>query len=132
MFHEITQENLPLLIPHKAAEITKVLRRDRKLSLKAALLTFYHSSAYAMLEKENTKLWHRSAAQIYAEFFPKEPPKKTYQNGPGRSKLAPHREQILAWRKQGLSLQTIAEKLQTYGCHTTAQNIWRSLHPKKH
>jgi len=132
MFAEVTQENLPLLIPHKAAEIAHTLRREHNLSIKAALLTFYHSPAYALLEQEKTKLWHLSAAQIYAEYFPKDSPKKTYQNGPGRSKLAPYREQILVWRKQGISLQDIAENLRNQGCITTAQNIWRSLRHEKH
>jgi len=127
MFAEVTQENLPVLIPAKAAAITEQLQRDRKLSLKAALLTFYHSLAYALLEQEKTKLWHQSAAQIYAEYFPKEQLPKTYQNGPGHSKLAPYREQMLLWKKQGQSLRFIADKLKQQGCHTTVQNIWKYL-----
>lgn len=127
MFPKITQENLPVLIPYKAAEIVSTLQRERKLTVKSALLTFYHSPAYALLEKEHTKLWHQSAAQIYAEFFRKERTKETYQNGPGHSKLAPYREQILLWRKKGFSLRAIAEKLNEQGCRTTAQNIWKYL-----
>ena len=45
MLEEVTQENLYNFIPGKAARITTLLRRDRKMALKQALLTFYRSRA---------------------------------------------------------------------------------------
>lgn len=95
-----------------------------------ALLTFYTSRAYRLLEREETKLWYASPAQIFAEHLtvPKRS-RKSYQNGPGRSKLAPYAEQIKAWQVKGMTLREIAAELKNYGCITTAQNI--SLFLKK-
>jgi hypothetical protein len=87
-------------------------------------LTFYKSKAYKLLEKEETKLWHLSSAQIFAEYMAK--PKrlnKSYQNGPGRSKLSPYAEKILFWHAQGMTLRAIALELKNYGCITSAQNV---------
>ena len=55
---------------------------------------------------------------------------KSYQNGPGRSRLAPYAEQIKAWKNQGMTLREIADKLQKYGCSTTAQNLSLFLRKK--
>ena len=128
---QVTQKNLYNLIPPKAAKLTTMLRNDRNMALKQALLTFYTSKAYRLLEREETKLWHASPAQIFAEYMAK--PKrsnKSYQNGPGRSKLVPFAEQIKAWQIQGMTLREIAAELQHYGCTTTAQNLSRFLKKK--
>ena len=121
---QVTQENLYNLIPPKAAKIASMLQSSRNMAVKQALLTFYNSKAYCLLEKEETKLWHASPAQIFAEYMTTPKRKnKNFQNGPGRSKLAPYAEQIALWHKQGMTLRTIAEELKAYGCVTTAQNI---------
>ena len=127
---QVTQKNLYNLIPPKAAKITTMLRSSRNMAVKQALLTFYNSRAYRLLEREETKLWYASPAQIFAEHLtvPKRS-RKSYQNGPGRSKLAPFAEQIKLWHAQGMPLRAIAAELQKYGCITTAQNI--SLFLKK-
>ena len=128
---QVTQKNLYNLIPPKVAKITTMLRNDRNMAVKQALLTFYSSNAYKLLEREETKLWHRSAAQIFAEHLARpNRPRKSYQNGPGRSKLAPFAEQINAWQIQGMTLRKIAAELQHYGCTTTAQNLSRFLKKK--
>ena len=121
---QVTQKNLYNLIPPKAAQITTMLRNDRNMAVKQALLTFYSSKAYRLLEREETKLWHASPAQIFAEHLAAKK-RKNYQNGPGRSKLAPFAEQIRAWQVKGLTLREIAAELQHYGCTTTAQNLSR-------
>lgn len=128
---QVTQKNLYNLIPPKAAKITTMLRADRNMAVKQALLTFYRSRAYRLLEREETKLWYASPAQIFAEYMttPKRS-NKSYQNGPGRSKLAPYAEQIKRWHIQGMPLRMIAEELKKYGCVTTAQNISRFLRRK--
>ena len=69
MLETMTQKALCDFIPGKVARITTLLRRDRKMGLKQALLTFYRSRAYHLLEREETKLWHESPAQIYAEYL---------------------------------------------------------------
>ena len=128
---QVTQKNLYNLIPPKVAKITTMLRKDRNMAVKQALLTFYSSNAYKLLEREETKLWNASPAQIFAEYMAK--PKrsnKSYQNGPGRSKLVPFAEQIKAWQAKGMTLREIAAELKNYGCVTTAQNLSRFLKKK--
>ena len=128
---QVTQKNLYNLIPAKAAKIASLLHHNRKMGMKQALLSFYKSHAYRLLEKEETKLWYASPAQIVAEYLP--PPKrknKNYQNGPGRSKLSPYREQIKLWKNKGMTLRETAAELQKYGCSTTAQNLSLFLRKK--
>ena len=129
---QVTQKNLYNLIPPKAAKIITMLRSSRNMAVKQALLTFYTSRAYRLLEREETKLWYASPAQIFAEHLtvPKHS-RKSYQNGPGRSKLAPYAEQIKEWQANGMTLREIAVELQKYGCSTTAQNISLFLRKKK-
>ena len=129
---QVTQENLYNLIPPKAAKITSMLRSSRNMAVKQALLTFYRSKAYRLLENEETKLWHASPTQIFSEYMttPKRS-NRSYQNGPGRSKLAPFAEQIKLWQAQGMTLREIAAELQHYGCQTTAQNLSLFLRKKK-
>ena len=125
---QVTQKNLYNLIPPKVAKITTMLRNDRNMAVKQALLTFYSSNAYKLLEREETKLWHASPAQIFAEYLTSIPKKrKSYQNGPGHSKLAPYTEQIKNWQAKGMTLREIAAELQEYGCKTTVQNLSRFL-----
>ena len=126
---QVTQKNLYNLIPPKVAKITAMLRNDRNMAVKQALLTFYSSDAYKILEREETKLWHRSPAQIFAEHLAVKK-RKNYQNGPGRSKLAPYAEQVRVWQAKGMTLREIAAELQNYGCTTTAQNLSRFLKRK--
>ena len=121
---QVNQGNIYNLIPFKAAKITTMLRQNRNMALKQALLTFYHSPAYRCLEREETKLWHYSPAQIFAEYLTKRTMgNKSYQNGPGHSKLAPYADKIRLWQAQGMTLREMASELQKYGCSTTAQNI---------
>ena len=128
---QVTQKNLYNLIPPKVAKITTMLRNDRNMAVKQALLTFYTSRAYRLLEREETKLWHASPAQIFAEHLSVPiRSRKSYQNGPGRSKLAPFAEQIKARKNKGMTLREIAVELQKYGCSTTAQNLSRFLKKK--
>ena len=128
---QVTQKNLYNLIPPKVAKITAMLRNDRNMAVKQALLTFYSSNAYKLLEREETKLWHASPAQIFAEHLAHpNRPRKSYQNGPGHSKLAPYAEQIKTWQAQGMTLREIATEQQNYSCMTTAQNLSSFLKKK--
>ena len=125
---QVTQKNLYNLIPPKAAKITTMLQNDRNMAVKQALLTFYSSIAYKLLEREETKLWHASPEQIFAEYLTVKPKRRqSYQNGPGHSKLVPYAEQIKMWQAKGMTLREIAAELQNYGCKTTAQNLSRFL-----
>ena len=128
---QVTQKNLYNLIPPKAAKITAILRNARSMAVKQTLLSFYKSKAYRLLEQEENKLWHASPAQIFAEHLSVlKRSRKSYQNGPGRSKLALFAEQIKLWHAQGMPLRAIAAELKNYGCPTTAQNISRFLKEK--
>ena len=124
MSQEITQRNIHLFIPVKVAKIIYRIQQDRHIELKDALLAFYRSPVYHMLETENTKLWHKSGEQIYEEYFSHSLVSKTFKFGPRRSKLDPYVAQILAWRHQGMAVRTISLNLARVGCITTAQNIW--------
>ena len=124
MLGKVTQENLYNFIPGKAARIATLLRQDRRMALKQALLTFYRSRAYRLLEREETKLWHASPAQIYAEYLkPLRRNRRSDQNGPRHSKLAPYADQIQEWCRNGMTLREMAAELGRYGCPTTAQNL---------
>ena len=124
MLEVMTPNALCSFIPGKAARITTLLRKDRRMELKQALLTFYRSRAYRLLEREETKLWHESPAQIYAEYLkPRYRTSRSYRNGPHHSKLAPYTDRIVEWRDRGMTLREIAEELNKYGCRTTAQNL---------
>ncbi len=123
---EVTQNNVHIFLPYKAAKIAGSMKQNNHIGTKEALLKFYTSNAYRLLEQEETKLWHRSPEQIYTEYL-RPHPKRHYQNGPRHSKLMPYAEQIHSWRKQGKSLRIIAQNLATYGCITTAQNLCKFL-----
>ncbi|MPM56105.1 hypothetical protein SDC9_102904 [bioreactor metagenome] len=132
MLPEVTQENVHLFLPYKAAKISSSMRKHSKLGIKEALLNFYHSRAYRLLEREETKLWHNSPEQIYAEYLrPATSTKRHYQNGPHHSKLLPYAAHIQGWRNQGMTMRGIAAELAKYGCVTTAQNICRFLKKNK-
>ena len=124
MSEEVTQKNVHLFIPFKAGQIINRMEEDRGMELKDALLAFYRSQAYYMLEMESTKLWHESGEQIYEEYSSQGLVRKTFKIGPRHSKLDPYAAQILTWRHQGMPIRTISLNLARVGCTTTAQNIW--------
>ena len=65
---KITQENVHIFIPYKVAAIARRLNKDKNMPLHRAVVEFYNSGTYAMLEKESTKYWYESPAQLYADF----------------------------------------------------------------
>ena len=137
MPEEVTQKNVYQFIPIKAATIICRMKHERDIDLKDALLAFYRSSVYHMLETENTKLWHESGEQIYDAYCFRGLVGKSFKKGPKRSILEPFAAQILAWRHQGMTVRAISSNLTRFGCVTTAQNIWfflqrhYGLHPCK-
>ena len=62
---EITQSNVRLLIPGKAAQVASLIAQKQGISPKEALLTFYRSETYQKLQQEATKYWHYSPAQLF-------------------------------------------------------------------
>ena len=124
MLEAMNSQALGDFIPGKVARITTLLREDRQMALKQALLTFYRSDAYRLLEREETKLWYASPAQIYAEYLKSvRRNRRSYQNGPHHSKLAPYADQIRAWHCKKWTLREMADELKKYNCQTTPQNL---------
>ena len=130
MSQKVTQENVHLFIPFKVAKITCRIQKEHGIGVKDALLAFYRSPVYHMLETESTKLWHDSGEQIFEEYHSHGLMGKISKKPPKHSILEPYAAQILAWRHHGLAVRTISLKLARLGCETTAQNIWFFL--KRH
>ncbi len=52
------------ILPLKVESIAELLMEDRKLSLQDALEFLYSSQLYALLEQEETKMWHYSPKML--------------------------------------------------------------------
>ena len=61
----VTQENLHLFLPAKAAGDAAFIAAASGISQLDALGRFYRSSVCKLLEREETKYWHYSPAQLY-------------------------------------------------------------------
>lgn len=64
---KITQDNVHLFIPLKAAMVSERFARKHGISEKDALLKFYNSRTYDNLEREDTKLWYEGVNYLYME-----------------------------------------------------------------
>lgn len=62
---EVTQKNVHLFIPGKAAKICSELAKKENLSLNESILKFYNSPAYETLSRESSKLWQEGWAYVY-------------------------------------------------------------------
>ena len=124
---EITQSNVRLLIPGKAARMATLIAAHRHISPKAALLAFYRSKTYRELERESSKYWHYSPEQLFAVSGFSRRPDTCEKHGKGRSILMPFRDDILtAWNNRK-SAREIAEHLADRGIRTTSQNVWKFI-----
>ena len=127
---EITQNNVRLLIPGKAARMATLIAAKRHISPQSALLAFYHSKTYCELERESSKYWHYSPEQLFAVSGFSRRPDTGEKHGKGRSILLPFRDEILAAWNDRRSAREIAERLAIRGIHTTPQNVWKFI--KRH
>ena len=124
---EITQENVRLLIPGKAARMATLIAARRHITPEAALLAFYHSKTYRLLERESSKYWHYSPEQLFALSGFSRRPDTCEKHGKGHSILMPFRDEILtAWNNRQ-SAREIAEHLADRGIRTTPQNVWKFI-----
>ena len=64
---EVTQQNLHLFIPGKIARVAMLISKENGRSVLDALHDFYASRTCKLLEREETKYWHYSAAQLYQD-----------------------------------------------------------------
>lgn len=68
---KVTQENVHIFIPHKAAGVIDMIAEEEKISTLDALRKFYSSKTYKQLEDEETKLWYESAISLYQYYLEK-------------------------------------------------------------
>ena len=68
MIPEITNNNVHLLIPGKAALFARIYTEQNGGTMLEALRAFYSSKMYHELEDESTKLWHLGPVALYEDF----------------------------------------------------------------
>ena len=127
---EIIQENVRLLIPGKAARMATLIAAHRHITPKAALLAFYRSKTYRLLERESSKYWHYSPEQLFAVSGFSRHPDTSKKHGKGRSILMPFLDEIISMWNDRRSAREIAEHLADRGIRTTSQNVWKFI--KRH
>lgn len=66
---EITQENVHIFIPFKAAKVSEMIAENKNEKWQDALIEFYNSKVYEELEREETKMWHEGATYLYESFI---------------------------------------------------------------
>lgn len=62
---KVTQENVHIFIPLKVAKVVEKESRVKGIDRKQALINFYNSKVYDILEEEDTKLWYEGANYLY-------------------------------------------------------------------
>ncbi|MEG0672275.1 hypothetical protein [Clostridium sp.] len=62
---KITQENVHIFIPLKVSKVVETEVDNKGIDIKEALLNFYNSKVYDILEQEDTKLWYESPNYLY-------------------------------------------------------------------
>lgn len=62
---KVTQENVHIFIPLKVAKVTQLVAKNNHISWKEAMIDFYNSRTYDVLEKEDSKLWYEGVNYLY-------------------------------------------------------------------
>ena len=62
------QEQFNAMLPPIFDSLVAMIAEKWNLTEKDAMMQLYQSSVYALLEKEETKLWHYSTEMLYALF----------------------------------------------------------------
>lgn len=65
---EINQSNVHLLLPWKVAGVAELWAKDLGVAPLEAMMRFYETDFYRLLEDESTKLWTNSPQQLYLLF----------------------------------------------------------------
>ncbi|MBQ9366388.1 MAG: hypothetical protein IJT83_01305 [Victivallales bacterium] len=65
---KITQQNVRFLLPAKIAQTVAMIARAENISIEKALMEFYRSQTYANLEREASKYWWFSPAQLFQDY----------------------------------------------------------------
>jgi len=64
MLQQKADSAFEVLLPFKVEGIVEQLIENRKMSLQDALEYLYSSQLYALLEREETKMWHYSSQML--------------------------------------------------------------------
>lgn len=59
-------DEFAVLLPHISSDLVRVIVEKRGISEQEAILKLYTSKLYAMLEREETKVWHYSTPMLYS------------------------------------------------------------------
>ncbi len=62
---KVTQQNVHIFIPLKVAKVTQLVAKNNHISWKEAMLGFYNSRTYDVLENEESKLWYEGVNYLY-------------------------------------------------------------------
>ncbi len=62
------QEQFVALMPYISEDLVSMIAEKQKLSEFEAVIALYNSKLYALLEQEETKLWHYSTPMLYSLF----------------------------------------------------------------
>jgi len=65
MIPKVTQDNIYLLLPGKAANVATIYADETGTPYVKALATLYASNTYRQLEQEHTKYWHLGPVALY-------------------------------------------------------------------
>lgn len=62
---KVTQDNVHIFIPLKVSKVIEKEVDNKGVNRKDALISFYNSKVYDILEQEDTKLWYEAANYLY-------------------------------------------------------------------
>ncbi len=60
------QEDFMALMPYISADLAAEISRRQNISGEEAIAKLYNSKLYALLEQEDTKVWHYSTQMLYS------------------------------------------------------------------
>ena len=62
---KVTQKNVHLFFPMKVAKVVSMFSEKHHVSEREALIYFYNSKTYKILEREETKLWYEGPTYLF-------------------------------------------------------------------
>ena len=62
----MSQEQFVAMMPYICADLVKMIVQKQNLAEEAAICKLYASQLYAVLEREETKIWQYSTQMLYA------------------------------------------------------------------
>ena len=62
----MNQEQFAAIMPYISADLVGMIAEKENISENAAITKLYNSELYAILEQEDTKVWHYSTHMLYS------------------------------------------------------------------